>query len=775
MTPFPFSETEAHPGDPLPAHLERVGERAANNLSSCSDEVCLMARISGLFHDIGKSTRFFQDYMLRTKRRTSLTPHSPVGAVLSWYFSKSLDVSDGMRKRIQLGTFLSVLRHHGRLREPWHDELSRLQLNARTPQSILYQQLHAIDLEGVSIWLEKISHRLSIPITSMPPRFTADQILTEFTDVSPLRLQKIYKELQQAVRFIGAFGSLLSVDKIDAALDGKEITRRYLPVDCVVRHKEKQFGAPVNAFDQRRQAIAEQVVSTLLEHSDQHLFTLTAPTGSGKTLTVLEAALALRNKLEEEGGQTARLIYCLPFTTVIDQNYGVFAKVLKDAGLPDSHDLLLKHHHLTEFFYRTSDNAEYEPDGCGELLTETWQSEIIVTTFYQVLHSVLSPLNRELKRAGQFANAIVLMDEVQAVPLKYWRGIRHLFQAMAKALQTRFILLTATRPLIFRPEDAIELLSNHEEHFKALSRTRLVCNHKKPLSLEAFLGKLFENKIGQEQATLIVVNRRKTVRTLYKALRNQFPDRPCFALSTDLTPKDRRCRIESIQQSLRDKEPCIVVSTQLVEAGVDISFPVVHRDLASLDAIIQTAGRCNRNNDDGLEGIVYLWCLLDDKERPQWQGVYDPALIESTCDVLGEKPEYREADYLDLAKDYFEICWGRADQDPIEEVLASGRFEELSSFKLIEESPPRRGFYITQNEEDQQLWDRYRNLEEIDNLRTREGEFKIFRRPFFDRVVQVYGRPDPDNPIEFLQAGEETYDPETGFIAIPKTPSMEII
>lgn len=770
MKSLPFSNTLAHPDDPLPAHLERVGQCAVNNMQPCNREIRMTALLSGILHDIGKSTFYFQDYMLRTQRKSELTRHAPVGAILSWWITDQLDLLKEDRDRIRLGTFLAVLRHHGRLRAPWHEELSLLRNECASGSAIL-QQLNSIDLGGISDWFKETGPRFDIPIKFQPVKWTPDGILSNFTKGSTLRLRNAYHDLEQTIGFLAAFGGILSVDKIDAALEGEQIKRRSLPIDCVTRYKKARFisSDPLTAM---RQQIADIVNRTLLDHSEEHLFTLTAPTGSGKTLTVLESALALRQKLEGTGA-VPRTIYCLPFTTVIDQNYKVFSEVLNFAGVLDTQDVLLKHHHLTECFYRTSDNSEYEPDGAGELLTESWQSEIIVTTFYQLLHSILSSMNRELKRAGQLVNSIVLMDEVQAVPLKYWRAIRHLLQAMAKGLNTRFILLTATRPLIFQPGDAMELLPNYDEYFKALSRTTLVCNHKEPLSLDDFLERLASNIRPEQKATLIVVNRRKTVRLLYYSLKNQFPKRPCFALSTDLTPKDRRERIASIQESLRSGEPCIVVSTQLVEAGVDISFPVVHRDLAPLDCIIQTTGRCNRHNE-GSEGVVYLWHLIEGKES-QWRKVYDQALVEATCDVLGSARQFKESDYAALTQNYFEVCWQRADQDPIDTILSEGRFEELSSFKLIEEGPPTRSFFVVQNDEDQQLWDRYADLKEMKSVRDREREFKIFKRSFFERVVQVYGKADPDEPIQSLRAGKETYDPKTGFIAVPEAPSFQII
>ena len=146
------------------------------------------------------------------------------------------------------------------------------------------------------------------------------------------------------------------------------------------------------------------------------------------------------------------------------------------------------------------------------MLTETWQSELVVTTFHQLLYSLLSPRNANLKRAGQLTGALVLLDEVQALPLRYWEALRQLFLAAARSLGTRFVLLTATRPLIFQPGDAVELLPDHAEHFQALTRTRLVL----PSSGTAGGGRIcraIDRRVATDaRATLIIVNRRRAVR-----------------------------------------------------------------------------------------------------------------------------------------------------------------------------------------------------------------------------------------------------------------------
>ena len=157
----------------------------------------------------------------------------------------------------------------------------------------------------------------------------------------------------------------------------------------VERFVQNRFGEERTDLDRMRSKISDEVREQILANSNCAHLTLTAPTGSGKTLAALRMAMCLR-ELANSTERPPRIIYCLPFTSIIDQTHQIFADVLKNAGFVGQ-DALLKHHHLTEAFYRTSEGDEYDADGAGQLLTESWQSEIIITTFYQLLNTFLSP------------------------------------------------------------------------------------------------------------------------------------------------------------------------------------------------------------------------------------------------------------------------------------------------------------------------------------------------------------------------------------------------
>ncbi|MDS4042469.1 MAG: CRISPR-associated helicase Cas3' [Candidatus Competibacter sp.] len=773
---IPFAQTFAHPNDPLPEHLERVAQRAAASLAPAArPEVHRIAFLAGLFHDIGKATPYFQDYLLRTHKRTGLTSHAASGAVLAWWYGGEMGLTPWER----LAVLIAVARHHGALEfVEWPEVLVSLRADLRDPAHSLARQLAALDLGGIHCWLIDLAPRHpDFGLPASPAPLTLERIEARFREPGRSQLRQAFPGLAEALQFLAGFGALLATDKIDAATQGGAIARQPLPADAVLVFSAQRFGpAMPGTLAARRAAIAAAVHQEWLTHLAAPLLTLTAPTGSGKTLAILHAALAARTALTLAESPSPRIIYCLPFTSVIDQNHAVFRAVLRASHLPDHDDLLLKHHHLVDGLFR-ADQAEYQSDGAGQLLTETWQSELVVTTFHQLLHTLISNRNANLKRAGQLTGALVLMDEVQAVPLRYWQALRELFRATAAALGARFVLLTATRPLIFRPEDAHELLPDHHEHFQALSRVRLYCHHRESITLDEFADGLVAEQQTLPCATLVILNRRRLVRMLFARLREAFPERRLIALSTDLTPRDRRIRIRLIQRLLRQNIPCLVISTQLVEAGVDVSFPVVHRDLAPLDSLIQSAGRCNRHAGGAAPGAVHLWDIhpRDRAGEASWQRIYDSPLIEVTREVLGEQSCWEERDFLALSQRYFTGCWSRLGQERVDELLAGGRFGELAArFQLIEQGPPTVSLFVVRTLADAGLWRRYAEIQRDDGLSPADKErlFRPFRHAFFERVIQVYPppAPDPDNPVQRIEIGV-SYGREIGFIAAPEDPA----
>ncbi len=788
MKVLPFSETLAHQEDPLTNHLERVARQTVSTLRPAAKFLRLQAVLAGLCHDLGKATWYFQQWRLIEDRQEALTNHSQLSALLFWWLSQGLEVGGNRENRLRCNVLAIILRHHGNLYADQLEILSHLKQKVKEgPVRInLVKQLQSIDLAGMASWFELQAEKFDInQHPGSIPRSSVEEIIGGFEQVSTLRIKmalskSVTEPLREACGFLAAYGSLLAADKIDTALAGERIARVSLPPDLVGRYKEKKFGSPeqVAPIILLRREIAAAVSDNLLSLADHHSFTLTAPTGSGKTLAVLEAVLTLRQRLARQNDQPPRIIYCLPFTSVIDQNYQVITDVLKTDGLDTGQDILLKHHHLSSPGYRVSRQDEssppyeFEADGAGQLLTETWQSEIVVTTFHQLLHTFFTDRNRNLKRNAQLAGAIVILDEVQAIPLRYWDAVRKLFAAVTEVYDTRFILMTATQPLIFSSDTgARELLPEHEKYFSALSRTVVHCHHREKTDLADFGGQVSRDFQREPRGTLIIVNRKKSVQKLQQLLAAELPDSQILCLSTNLTPRDRKKRIKEIQQ-LSAEKPILVITTQLVEAGVDISFPVVHRDLAPLDSIIQSCGRCNRHNEAEI-GEVHLWRLVDTDSKfpkqPLWQMVYDSHLIEATCEVLEKSDKIPESRFIGLGRRYFTICRQRGDRQPVEKWLAAGDFFRLAvEFRLIEDDRPLVSVFVIRNQTDQELWERYKALDEIESFLERRKEFFSFKFDFLERIVQVAaGQRHFEEKIIAIHQDDGLYNPKTCTISLP--------
>ncbi len=779
MKSYPFYKCLAHEDDPLPKHLLRVAESSETAVLDAGEDIMNIAFLSGLLHDLGKATPYFQVDRLQKKKKNRLTSHAECSACIAWKVTENLSLPLWIR----LSTLIAILRHHGNLEfESWETVYSHIRLRIKSDDK-LPRQLEALDLENILAWVSSnIAPRFRGNALD-PQDFTVSAIRESFARIRMSQIRSCFAETSGVLGFLAGFGSLLSADKVDSAIGGA-LSRPEIPAELVESYKARKFGRASSKMNRLRDTISGEVQDQWTSNAEHRLFTLTAPTGSGKTLAIFNAALDLRDRFSKVRNAPPRIIYCLPFTSVIDQNHKVMADVMRLSNLGTREDILLKHHHLVPGLYRSKE-AEFDGEDAGTLLTETWQSEIVITTFYQFLHSLISASNSELKRAGQLCGSIVLMDEVQAVPLRYWKTIRQIFGHAAVTLNMTFVLLTATRPLIFRHDDSAiqELLPNHPDYFRKLSRVVLFC-HREKIGLSAFCERLIEDLQREFRSTLLILNRRASVKSVFGNLKQAFAEHRIIMLSTDLTPWDRRAKIRLVQRYLKRNIPCVVVSTQLVEAGVDLSFPTVHREIAPLDAIIQSCGRSNRHDSDAL-GSVHVWKLYREDEdgglkEPTWSKIYDVPLIDATSDVLaisedqpGTMGRFEERDFLRLSQDYFERCWGRIEQKDLEQYWLQGDFPSLEKeFQLIEEDLPRLTCFVSRTASDDAIWKEYQAIyaSDLENLEKKK-QFRKIRHKFYERVVQVCGRRDPDRDLVILLNSPEHYSRETGFLKLPEKES----
>lgn len=433
---------------------------------------------------------------------------------------------------------------------------------------------------------------------------------------------------------------------------------------CLDAHLAR-FGEPTNSVQRSR---AEVLAACRARASDAPgLFSLTVPTGGGKTLSSLAFALdhAIANHLE-------RIVYVLPFTSIIEQNAAVFREVFAPLG----NDVVIEHH------------SNLDPDAdhltpAARLATEDWDAPIIVTTSVQFFESLHAAKPARCRKLHRLARSVVILDEAQTLPVTLLRPCLETLRQLTghdprgrSNYRASVVLCTATQPAITQRDDfksglrnVREIVPDREALFSVLQRVRVSSLGREPLPDTDLAARL-----ATHPQVLCIVNTRRHAADLFRLL----PTDPAnFHLSALMCPAHRSAVLGdprdpapgTIRHALRHGLPCRVITTQLIEAGVDVDFPVVYRALAGLDSIAQAAGRCNR------EGR-----LTDDAGQPRLGDVFlfAPAqpipagFLRRTADSAAEILPRHAADPLAPAaiEDYFRLhYWRHEDQTDAKKIL----------------------------------------------------------------------------------------------------------
>lgn len=405
--------------------------------------------------------------------------------------------------------------------------------------------------------------------------------------------------------------------------------------DYMMRLDSKAENTPVNVI---RRDIRRKCVETAKERPG--IFSLSVPTGGGKTLSSLAFALehAVRHGLE-------RVIYVIPYTSIIEQNADVFRSVLGD-------EQVVEHHSSLE-----------EDDGTpkSRLAVENWDAPVIVTTTVQFFESLFAAKPGRCRKLHNIARSVVILDEAQLLPVEFLRPLLETMQLLADHYHVSFIISTATQPAFKeRKEDSFrglrdvrEIIGDADEIeklYRSLRRYRIVF----PGNLQEVSGwEEIAAELKQYPQALCVVSDRKSCRELYSLM-----PKGTFHLSALMCGRHRSEVIQIIKQKLKNAEPVRVISTQLVEAGVDFDFPVVYRALAGLDSIAQAAGRCNREGKiRELGKVVVFNAPRQPKEGLLRKAADTTCSMAAVCDLdpmnydqfaLYFKELYRKANSLDV-------------------------------------------------------------------------------------------------------------------------------
>ena len=443
-------------------------------------------------------------------------------------------------------------------------------------------------------------------------------------------------------------------------------------------------------------------------HKERGIFQLTVPTGGGKTIASLAFALqhAVKNQMD-------RVIYVIPYTSIIEQNAEVFREILGEQNV-------LENHYNVDY----ESTEELKP---MQLASENWDKPVVVTTNVQFFESLFANKSSKCRKLHNIANSVIIFDEAQMLPTDYLKPCIAVMEELAANFRSSIVLCTATQPALSpffqRKMPVTELCPRVEEQFRFFERVTF--QNVGTISEDELIEKL-----QKEEQALCIVNTKKRAQRLYQKIEGE----GVFHLSTAMYPKHRRRVLDKIRQLVKDGKRCILISTSLVEAGVDLDFCTVYRQLAGVDSMIQAAGRCNREGKRAAQDSFAYLFQFEEKEYVPGQQLQ----IDVSKMLLSEGEDISS---LHGIEKYFEALYhfrGESlDKKKIFEEFKDKRYnfaKAAKEFKLIEENTLT--VFISREEEAEEL------LWQI----KRQGYTKSGMRKAGQYCVQLY-----ENDIEKLR------------------------
>jgi len=676
-------------------------------------------------HDLGKATTYFQQYLdVRdgTPPNELLRYHAPIGAFAAYY---ALDARGYETETCLAGFVAVAKHHgqlpniaeYVYERAHRRNGISGVEQNQHEKlQSAIAQQIQDID-DHVSDLAADIFARATDDEgdwSSFKEGFgdlldEIERTVATTGNAPGVREDALSDSCYGLV--LQCWGSLVLADKTSAAHAPKE-ARTYgaenpslSRLDEYVSELEAGVssdpeGTRTERLNHYRSRAREEALENASDFADKGggVATLTLPTGLGKTLTGLSAAARIRDDLNGD-----RIVYALPFTSIIDQVVDEAESIFQT---DTTGRLLTAHHHLAETVIRdeTEDDAEAADlsDDVGGVLAESWRAGLTVTTFVQLFESLAGPRNRQSMKLPSLYDSVVVLDEPQSLPLEWWKLVPRLIEMLTEQFGATVIAMTATQPRLF--DDETELITDTDLYFEATDRVsytldsstkRYISEQDGAKSYADATAELID-AIGEGDPTLAVCNTIDSARELTNRVTGEEPslvdvanvygtalndvgktdavdpvdladrvdevgDSSVLHLSTRLRPADRLTLIETAKELTDRGHALLVISTQLVEAGVDISFGRVYRDLAPIDSIVQAAGRCNRSFERDL-GQVTIWWLdtPDDQSKTPAEAVYNrnasllPVVADTLDSISGDGESFTETEVArDAVKQYY--------------------------------------------------------------------------------------------------------------------------
>nr|WP_314392213.1 CRISPR-associated helicase Cas3' [uncultured Campylobacter sp.] len=612
-----FDEFWSHPNKLLENHIK-------NMISPGDEELDKQVK---LYHDIAKLKNDFQIYIRGTSNDKLDKNHSLLSAYFFLLNSKFNEIPT-------LFGFLAIVSHHG-------DAVNLMTL-ARDANKFFK------NLKELEYWEEVANAAKNTQVysglsTKKDEFLDRAEKLRQYLILLQYRYKFTYSDF---INFKSLYSNLVYSDKFEAIFNTPKQETKDIPID--VLESDIQSLPPNKKRDEFRNFV--------LNNFDENykLFTLTAPTGYGKTLTALNFALKF-NK--------SRIIYALPFTSIIDQTYDIIVKIYENSDISVS-----KAHHKT-----TIDEENLtEDDRYSKIkfLMESFSGEINVTTLYQLIFALFGNKNKDNVKFNQLKNSVVIIDEAQAIPYKFRKDFILLCEIISQRLGTIFIFMSATMPVI--KSENFKEISNLEYFSK---QDRYVIKWLDVSGEDGLLEKICET--ASDKNTLVVVNTIKKAQELFVKLRDKFS---CFCLNGYMYDDHKRAVIEAVRCAIdKSKDDplaskILLISTQSIEAGVDLDFDVGFREVSPISSIIQTAGRVNRHFGE-IRGELYVFPEIS-KFTNLIYG--DLQKVSKAILEIFKQREVRESEILEISNLYFQKISDQLENLYIESEIKKLEFENIN-------------------------------------------------------------------------------------------------
>ncbi len=696
-------------------HLFQVAERWGNaKKSSCGvkgEEAKMyqeLLRLGGLLHDAGKARASWQDYIRSTKKSgRGRVFHSPAGAALFFYASKKLleaCVSEGVVTEdyvrsteisaLRAGVTLDIAGHHGGIKDvegipPWEggfslDQLEEMDIDGLFDFVLGHTGVPEMELtaqEAVMYINEKASedwHKLSL--------VTLPRLRREI-----LRAPDRYSEAARRCLKLRTSG-LIIADRLDAAGVKESCLcpeTAKAAIDKVSKYLEgKSFSALRDGAAQdlvcMRKTAQDYAISTYLERPREGIYRLNLPTGLGKTMASLRVALAACAQ-----GFAQRIVYVAPYISILSQ---ATSEIRAATGLE-----VIQHHHLSVLDLPDKAEDTY-------LLTmESWQAPVVTTTFNQFFLSLFPRRAQQTLRLGALQNAFIIIDEAQIIDAGAWKLFLKMTESLVKEVGCQVLFITATMPPV---ENGLSRapFSLTDKNVRVRPRYEIIQEHES-FDSDRLVSEVVSSLAGGKHVA-VVLNTVKNVSRVFSLLQ----ERLCVPgmldgvrlhhLSGAMTPLHKSYVIDTIRKDLEFKQssetsgpgreevsrvvPVVVVSTQVLEAGVDLSFDCIFRELPVMPSIVQVAGRANRHGEKHSPSQVRVFRFLDENGKEPRIYVYkSPVWREETDRILDDTGSWRENESSKLLETFFEECYSRAPGEAFLDWLVDGAVGNGSALRRV--------------------------------------------------------------------------------------------